>query len=98
MKTAFATKLLEGIAHWPVATACDSALQAPFNRQARLPALRAVRHLALMPACIGGTSGLGGLGGMVSLRGMAGRRGAAGMPAMAAGSTVDGGRLVRRAR
>lgn len=95
MKTAFAMKLLEGIAHWPVATACDSALQAPFNRQARLPALRAVRHLALMPACIGGTSDLGG---MVSLGGMAGRRGAAGMPAMAAGSTVDGGRLVRRAR
>ena len=95
MKTAFAMKLFEGIAHGPVAPACDSALQAPFNRQARLPALRAVRHLALMPACIGGTSGLGG---MVSLRGMAGLRGAAGMPAMAAGSTVDGGRLVRRAR
>ena len=88
-------KLFEGIAHWPVATACNSALQAPFNRQARLPALRAVHHLALMPACIGGTSDLGG---MVSLGGMAGRRGAAGMPAMAAGSTVDGGRLVRRAR
>ena len=82
-------KLLEGIAHWPVATACDSALQAPFNRQARLPALRAVHHLALMPACIGGIGGMGG---------MAGLRGAAGMPAMAAGSTVDGGRLVRRAR
>lgn len=95
MKTAFAMKLLEGIAHWPVATACDSALQAPFNRQARLPALRAVRHLALMPACIGGMVRLRG---MVSLRGMAGLRGAAGMPAMAAGSTVDGGRLVRRAR
>lgn len=89
MKTAFAMKLFEGIAHWPVATACNSALQAPFNRQARLPALRAVHHLALMPACIGGIGGMGG---------MAGLRGAAGMPAMAAGSTVDGGRLVRRAR
>ena len=95
MKTAFAMKLLEGIAHWPVTTACDSALQAPFNRQARLPALRAVRHLALMPACIGSISSLGG---MVSLSGMAGLRGAAGMTAMAAGSTVDGGRLARRAR
>lgn len=86
MKTAFAMKLFEGIAHWPVATACNSALQAPFNRQARLPALRAVHHLALMPACIGGMGGMAGL------------RGAAGMPAKAAGSTVDGGRLVRRAR
>ena len=95
MKTVFAMKLLEGIANWPVATACDSALQAPFDRQARLPAMRAVRHLALMPACIGG---LGGLGGMVSLGGMAGLRGAAGRPAMAAGSTVDGGLLARRAR
>ena len=89
MKTAFAMKLFEGIAHWPVATACDSALQTPFNRQARRPAVRAVRHLALMPACIGG---------MISLSGMVSLRGAAGMPAMAAGSTVDGGRLARRAR
>ena len=84
MKTAFAMKLLDAIDNWPVATACDSALQVPFYWQARLPAMRAIRHLALMPACIGG------LGGMGSLRGAAGRR------AMAAGSTLDGGRLARR--
>ena len=92
MKTAFAMKLLDAIDNWPVATACDSALQVPSDRQARLPAMRAVRHLALMPDCIGGLGSLGGMGGMGSLRG------AAGMQAMAAGSTIDGGRRARRAR
>ena len=60
MKTAFAMKLLEGFATWPVTTAGDSALQALFNRQAGPPVMRAVRNLGLMPAIIGSMSGVAG--------------------------------------